>query len=216
MLYAYYRETHLEQWMNTKYLNHGISSPADLDIDRIAEAFGIGLVYGNHPSFSDNEENVIFLNKMMQADQSRVVFFHELCHVLRHAGDQRRMTELFMHAQETEAEQFVLYAAIPFYMFAKLPVPDHRSEAVAYSSRFPRSWQSSGWTKSNGGCCRAASSQLPRRQPAASAKRSRAGRRKPGGYCPSWNDKSEVEEGGKECGLRHIAIIIRTRSVRCS
>ncbi|CAM4424077.1 ImmA/IrrE family metallo-endopeptidase [Paenibacillus phoenicis] len=132
MLYAYYRETHLEQWMNTKYLNHGISSPADLDIDRIAEAFGIGLVYGNHPSFSDNEENVIFLNKMMKSDQARVVFFHELCHVLRHAGDQRRMTELFMHAQETEAEQFVLYAAIPFFMFAKLPVPDHRSEAVVY------------------------------------------------------------------------------------
>lgn len=132
MLYAYYYETHLEQWIHTKYLDRGMSTPADLDIERIAEAFGVGLVYGNHPSFSDNEENVIFLNKHMEAGQARIVFFHELCHVLRHAGDQRRMTELFMHAQETEAEQFALYAAIPFYMFAKLPVPDHRSEAVAF------------------------------------------------------------------------------------
>ncbi|MDU4698368.1 MAG: ImmA/IrrE family metallo-endopeptidase [Paenibacillus sp.] len=132
MLYAYYNETHLEQWINAKYLNDGISSPSDLDIERIAEAFGIGLVYGNSPSFSDNEENVIFLNKGLEVVQARVIFFHELCHVLRHAGDQRRMTELFMNAQEAEADQFVLYAAIPFYMFAKLPVPDHRNEAVAY------------------------------------------------------------------------------------
>ncbi|MGG6314118.1 ImmA/IrrE family metallo-endopeptidase [Paenibacillus macerans] len=134
MLYAYYHETLLEQWINTKYLNCGIVKPADLDIERIAEAFGVGLVYETCPSFSDNEENVIFLNKHMETIQARVVFFHELCHVLRHAGDQRKMTSLFKNAQETEAEQFVLYAAVPFYMFAKLPVPDHRSEAVAYTA----------------------------------------------------------------------------------
>lgn len=134
MLYAYYHETLLEQWINTKCLKHGIMSPADLDIERIAEAFGVELVYETCPSFSDNEEKVIFLNKYTDMEEARVVFFHELCHVLRHAGDQRNMTALFKHAQETEAEQFVLYAAIPFYMFAKLPVPDHRSEAVSYIS----------------------------------------------------------------------------------
>ncbi|MNI54719.1 hypothetical protein D3C73_1096290 [compost metagenome] len=63
-----------------------------------------------------------------------MIFFHELCHVLRHAGDQRHMTQQFKRAQEQEADQFVLYAAIPFFMFAKLPVPDQRQEAIAYLS----------------------------------------------------------------------------------
>ncbi len=132
MLYTYYQETFLEQWINTKCLSHGILKPADLDISRIAEAFGVEVLTGDYPSFSDNEENVIFLNKHIDPAEARVIFFHELCHVLRHAGDQRRMHALFKNAQETEAEQFVLYAAIPFYMFAKLPVPDYRNEAVAY------------------------------------------------------------------------------------
>ncbi|MCM3703232.1 ImmA/IrrE family metallo-endopeptidase [Paenibacillus macerans] len=132
MLYAYYHETLLEQWINTKCLNYGITSPADLDIERVAEAFGVELVYESCPSFSDNEEKVIFLNKYKDATEARVIFFHELCHVLRHAGDQRHMNALFKNAQESEAEQFVLYAAVPFYMFAKLSVPDHRGEAIPY------------------------------------------------------------------------------------
>lgn len=132
MLFAYYQETLLEQWIHTKYLNYGIMYPDDLDIERIAEAFGVELVYGPHPSFCDNEERVIFLNQDADQVTARVIFFHELCHVLRHAGDQRRMTELFKNAQETEADQFVLYAAIPFYIFAKLPIPDQRNEAIPY------------------------------------------------------------------------------------
>ena len=132
MLFSYYQETPLEQWISTEYMSHGIMAPEQLDIDHIAQAFGVELIYEACPSFSDNEDKVIFLNKQTQELNARLIFFHELCHVLRHAGDQRRMTELFLHAQETEAVQFVLYAAIPFYMFAKLPVPDHRSEAVAY------------------------------------------------------------------------------------
>ncbi|MCA1293692.1 ImmA/IrrE family metallo-endopeptidase [Paenibacillus sp. alder61] len=132
MLFSYYRETELEQWISGKYLAHGILGPAEHDIEHIAYAFGVDLVYEECPSFSDNEERVIFLNKHADDVTARVIFFHELCHVLRHAGDQRIMPAMFRSAQETEAEQFVLYAAIPFYMFTRLPVPDQRSEAVAY------------------------------------------------------------------------------------
>ncbi len=132
MLISYYRETELEQWISGKYLKHGIMSNAEHDIEHIARAFGVELVYEECPSFSDNEEQVIFLNNHADDVTARVIFFHELCHVLRHAGDQRRMPVLFKNAQESEAEQFVLYAAIPFYMFAKLPVPDQRCEAIPF------------------------------------------------------------------------------------
>ncbi|MNP18390.1 hypothetical protein D3C76_1108730 [compost metagenome] len=134
MLVSYYKETPLEQWITTKYLDHGIIDPHHNDIERIADSFGVDLLYERCPSFSDNEDRVIFLNKDADELTARIIFFHELCHVLRHAGDQRFMSQQFKRAQEQEAEQFVLYAAIPFFMFAKLPVPDHRHEAISYLS----------------------------------------------------------------------------------
>ncbi|GGH28624.1 ImmA/IrrE family metallo-endopeptidase [Paenibacillus segetis] len=132
MLFSYYKESHLEQWINTKFLSHGIMNTTDHDIERIAEAFNVELVYDICPSFSDNEDGVIFLNKHADDVTARVIFFHELCHVLRHAGDQRNMSSLFKEAQELEADQFVLYAAMPFYLVAKLHVPDQRNEAIPY------------------------------------------------------------------------------------
>lgn len=134
MLFSYYRETPLEQWLSTKYLNCGITEPMHQDIEHIASAFGVDLVYADCPSFSDNEDRVIFLNKNTDEQNARVVFFHELCHVLRHAGDQRYMNQQFKQAQEKEADHFVLYAAIPFFMVAKLSLPDQRQEAIRYLS----------------------------------------------------------------------------------
>lgn len=132
LLFSYYKETFLEQWIHNKYEEHGIIHITDYSIENIAAAFDVNLVFGNFPPFSDNEDRVIFLNKHSDPVLTRAIFFHELCHVLRHAGDQRVMPELFKDAQEAEAEQFVLYAAIPFYMFAKMEVPDQRCEAIPY------------------------------------------------------------------------------------
>lgn len=134
MLLSYYKETPLEEWISTKYLDNGIVDANHHDIEHVANAFKVDLLYERCPSFSDNEDGVIFLNKDADELTARVIFFHELCHVLRHAGDQRYMSQPFKHAQEKEADQFVLYAAIPFFMFAKLPVPDQRPEAISYLS----------------------------------------------------------------------------------
>lgn len=134
MLFSYYKETPLEQWITAKYLEHGITDPFHYEIERIADSFGVDLLYERCPSFSDNEDQVIFLNKDADELTARIIFFHELCHVLRHTGDQRYMPQMFKRAQEQEADQFVLYAAIPFFIFAKLPVPDQRQEAIAYLS----------------------------------------------------------------------------------
>lgn len=132
MLFSYYKQTSLEQWIHNKYEEHGIIHITDYSIERIAAAFDVTLIFGNFPPFSDNEDRVIFLNKHYDPIHTRAIFFHELCHVLRHAGDQRLMPGLFKDAQEAEAEHFVLYAAIPFYMFVKLDIPDQRHEAIPY------------------------------------------------------------------------------------
>ncbi|MGF7050373.1 hypothetical protein J2T13_004911 [Paenibacillus sp. DS2015] len=133
MNFSYYKETVLEQLLNELYLSNCIQAPEDLnDIEAIAESFNAEVFYDTCKPFSDNERRVIFLNIKDNNATSRLNFFHELCHVIRHFGDQRKMARLFKEAQETEADQFVLYAAIPFFMLEILPIPDRRSEAIQY------------------------------------------------------------------------------------
>ncbi|WP_246021270.1 ImmA/IrrE family metallo-endopeptidase [Paenibacillus lentus] len=123
----------MEQWISSALLENGICTPGDLfDLEWVAEAFDVKLLFSDSPSFSDNELRVIFINKHLDDIIVRLIFFHELCHVLRHAGDQRYMPELFEEAQEYEADAFVLYATMPFYMFSQLSIPQSKGEAVPF------------------------------------------------------------------------------------
>ncbi len=130
MNFSNYYKTPLEQWIESQYRLKGLLTPADLDIERIGQLFGVEVVYYDRPSFSDNELNVIFLNRSNNLAIQRRRFFHELCHVLRHAGDQRRMPTLFKQLQENDAEMFSLYAAIPFFMIQNIELPWYESEAI--------------------------------------------------------------------------------------
>lgn len=125
-----YYETELEQWISSRYIQHGILRPSDLDIDEVSAAFEVDLVEYEGPPFSCNTTDVIFLPKRMDTLTKRLVFFHELCHVLRHAGNQRHMPELFLQQQEIEAERFLQYAAAPFYMIKELPLGEGQKEVV--------------------------------------------------------------------------------------
>lgn len=124
-----YKTTDLENWIYELYQNNGIYSPADLDIDHIASAFGVDIVYYEGQPFSCNESFVIFLDKHDEAKR-RKVFFHELCHVLRHCGDQRRMNKPFRDMQEMQAGWFQKYASMPFYMIAQLELPPMKNDAI--------------------------------------------------------------------------------------
>lgn len=125
-----YRTTELEQWIYDIYQDNGILTAADLDIDQIAAMFQIDMLYYEHQSFSCNVNQVIFLNKYETEEKQRDIFFHELCHVLRHAGDQRSMHNLFEQYQEMEAGWFQMYAAVPFYMVQQLELPYTQREAI--------------------------------------------------------------------------------------
>lgn len=132
MKFTHYHETVLEQWINDQYLSNHVLSADDLDISRVAAMFGVGLIYDSCKSFSDNNEGVIILDKRESNIRSRMVFFHELCHVLRHVGDQRIMPELFRDAQEADANAFTLYASMPFYIIDKLNLPERQNDVIDY------------------------------------------------------------------------------------
>ncbi|MBW7453859.1 ImmA/IrrE family metallo-endopeptidase [Paenibacillus sepulcri] len=130
MDFSFCPETELEKWITKHYLEHNLLLPGELDIDVIAELFSVTIVYYNGACFSGNESQVIFLNKNMNMIDRRDVFFHELCHVLRHAGDQRKMPRPFLDLQEGQAEVFALYASLPLYMLREIHLPSNQEQAT--------------------------------------------------------------------------------------
>jgi Zn-dependent peptidase ImmA (M78 family) len=114
-----YKPTELENWLNQRYQQAGIYYPFDLDIDRVADIFGVevGLYDGkNVADWLDGSHSFILLNAYMKIDRRREVFFHELCHPIQHVGLQDTMSKMFKNLQETQAAQFQPYAAMPIYM----------------------------------------------------------------------------------------------------
>lgn len=133
MLFPYYQETTLEHSISTHYRLYQFLTPEDLlDIESIAESFDVYLRYDKCKSVSDNKDKIIIIDNRLTVVQQRKVFFHELCHVIRHVGDQRKMPILFKEGQEAEAENFVIYASMPFFMISQLQIPVRHEDAIEF------------------------------------------------------------------------------------
>lgn len=113
-----YSPTPLESWVSRFYLSLGIREPIDLVESRIAKALNIFLVYKDVPSMSYEfgRFRSITIDKRLPAKIQRERFYHELCHILRHAGRQIMMPKAFRELQEWDARNFTRYAALPLHM----------------------------------------------------------------------------------------------------
>ncbi|MGG1531468.1 ImmA/IrrE family metallo-endopeptidase [Brevibacillus agri] len=132
-----YKMTPLEEWIAEKYLAHSIFTPEDLDIHRIANIFGGEISYlptKSHARWIDDGFNdfMIILDSRLDEPSLRSEFFHELCHPLRHVGDQRTLPKTFRDLQEMQASLFQQYAAIPFFMVQELVLPVYENEIPLY------------------------------------------------------------------------------------
>lgn len=97
----------------------GIYEPNDLQEREIARKLNIFLTYTDHRSYSTQEGNfkLINIHKQMDKMTQREIFYHELCHLLRHEGYQYKLMPIpFRELQEWDAGHFTRYAAIPFHM----------------------------------------------------------------------------------------------------
>jgi Zn-dependent peptidase ImmA (M78 family) len=115
----HYVETDLERWIEQQYLLFDIHTPHDLSIRRVAEVFQIAVSASNRETkvYHDDEGNhLLFLNSRKAEIEQRAEFFHELCHVIRHTGIQHSFSRSYIELQEIQANQFRLYAAMPYYM----------------------------------------------------------------------------------------------------
>lgn len=117
-----YRPTELEKWICQKYQESGIITPAELDLDQIADIFSsaVRTTGGKTKVYYDDEVAIIYLNQRDGSSKQRADFFHELCHPAMHAGSQLGLPQLFIELQEAQAGAFQQYAAMPYYMLAEI------------------------------------------------------------------------------------------------
>lgn len=114
-----YKPFPLDSWVSKFYRMNGILTPQDINEKAIARALRIFLTYSDKRSYSAEEGKfkLININKNLDPLKQREVFFHELCHILRHEGHQYKiMPAAFRELQEWDAVRFTRYAAIPFHM----------------------------------------------------------------------------------------------------
>lgn len=128
-----YKVSPVEEWISTTYMENSICKPEDLAIESISAVFGGEIAYLNTRSHArwveDDPTNfMIILDLRLDEATIRSEFFHELCHPLRHVGNQIMLPKAFRDLQETQATQFQMYSAIPFFMIQELELPNYEND----------------------------------------------------------------------------------------
>ncbi|MCE3203505.1 ImmA/IrrE family metallo-endopeptidase [Paenibacillus sonchi] len=132
----HYIRTHLEDFVEQLYLKHEIFTPAEITISNISRQMNIVVEYTTAKHFkgvsfrAPSGRFIILLDKNRSRQEQRVDFFHELGHLLRHAGNQLVMPDSFLQYQEADTEQFALYALMPFSMLKQLELSSDRKQAI--------------------------------------------------------------------------------------
>lgn len=131
---SYYQMTALEKWTEDLYERLGIREPSQITIANISERLNIWIHYLDVRSKGIEASAgmySMFIDNRLPAGMQRLEFLHELCYLLRHAGNQSVMPEHYTQAQQDEADRFILYAAMPYSMISRRSLPELRSEAIS-------------------------------------------------------------------------------------
>jgi predicted kinase len=122
-----YRTTSLEDWVTNLYKRLGILQPNQLKIEYLARLFGIFIKKNPMPSFYivNGRYKAINIDSRVSEDIQKEMFFHELCHILRHVGIQSKMPLSFRDFQEWDAKNFTRYAAIPHHMIKYIDLDNY-------------------------------------------------------------------------------------------
>ena len=113
-----YTPSHLEKWISDRFIQMEILYPSDLKRELIAKVFEVDYESDLSPAFSGVEEGESFIvtDNRLSSEEQNEQFYHELCHVLLHEGNQNSMFQMFRLKQEFDAHLFTMYASIPYHM----------------------------------------------------------------------------------------------------
>ncbi|MCY8579327.1 ImmA/IrrE family metallo-endopeptidase [Bacillus haynesii] len=110
--------THLEDWIEAFYKEMKISNPHELDLLDISHRLGLKVEFLNIGS--RYYDGVIILDNRISPQEQWQDFGHELCHALRHEGNQLIMSPLFAELQEMQAKIFAYKFCVPLFMLKRL------------------------------------------------------------------------------------------------
>lgn len=118
----FYVPSHLELWVSKWYMSMNVYEPHEIDEYVIAENEGVLLLEKPSPShaYTNGQLKIICLDTRCNKYKRKKHFFHEICHILRHDGNQSDIRASFRFMQEIDAQNFVKYALLPFHMLRKI------------------------------------------------------------------------------------------------
>lgn len=125
-MFEHYIMTQIEEYQETLYRRIGVCHLSHLTIEEVASRLNVWLYFGPIGSKALEVRPGMYsvhIDSRLNQQEQWLDFLHELCHLLRHAGDQSIMPEQFTRAQESEADAFMLYAAMPISMIRRLHLP---------------------------------------------------------------------------------------------
>lgn len=113
-----YVTTHLEDWVTNMYKRLNVHQPKEINPVKIARYFEIYIKQHPYPSRYDvnGRFKAITLDSRSTPREKYEQFYHELCHILRHTGHQTMMPTAYRELQERDANNFMVYAAVPHHM----------------------------------------------------------------------------------------------------
>jgi Zn-dependent peptidase ImmA (M78 family) len=114
-----YTYTPLEEFVKDLYSVLSISTPLEIDIKDIANQLNIKLYFYDDGSTAVG--NRIFIDERLSKARQWEDFGHELCHTLRHHGNQLLMLKNdllhnFRKLQESQSDNFMYQFCVPSFM----------------------------------------------------------------------------------------------------
>lgn len=122
----------LEEEVKKIYMQLNIHKPEQIQMKKIATAFKMRLHFEDIDGrmFYMNTRYRIVLNNQLPPEQQWEDFAHELCHVLKHCGNQFVMNKMFRQLQEFQASSFMYHFCVPTFMLSKMKLPQLKRDAV--------------------------------------------------------------------------------------
>ncbi|MFD2442894.1 ImmA/IrrE family metallo-endopeptidase [Bacillus sp. CGMCC 1.16607] len=113
-----YYYTPLEDFIKNLYHRSSIFVPSDICMMKIAGKLNLPVHYYDEKSEANfyKDKYRMFLDNRLSPPEQWEDFGHELCHVLRHYGDQSNMELLFYRLQEGQADNFMYHFCVPTFM----------------------------------------------------------------------------------------------------
>lgn len=113
----------IEAYVSNLYSSLHINNPEQLNISNISDLLNIQVKYHEKFSFSICEDGLVVLKKAEPRIEWQN-YGHEICHILRHVGNQMNMHQLFVDLQEYQSDYFAYHFCIPTFMLNQSELPN--------------------------------------------------------------------------------------------